>query len=177
MPDEDQARMFEADVMRRLEACGISRQDIALQYSDQIQDYEFVIGSGPLRQAQMEQLVREVGQLVALVFDEPENTRLHMNVVMANTRASLQRQAAAMPGLPIFDPNKSTLPDFLREIEAYCGVEPGSVLELLGDRQVTLRNDPPNASVQEIALRGRVMHAAVLALVETDTQVVIVGGT
>lgn len=80
-----------------------------------------------------------------------------------------------MPDLPVFDSEKTTLSAFLREIEVYRGVTPGSVLELAGCKVVRLRPSLPVSNMKDAV---RVMSIALLALAfHVDVAIGVVGGT
>ncbi len=94
---------------------------------------------------------------------------------ISDRRSGQAQQAAAMPDLPVFDSEKTTLSAFLREIEVYCGVTPGSVLELAGGEVVRLRPSIPVSNMKDAV---RVMSIAVLALAShVDVAIGVVGGT
>jgi len=142
--DDDEAITRSKDwFVERLSAYGIGEDRIHVTYQDFLQDYEITISGGLLTEEQVEGVQKVTRDGGCVVFENSENAGLFSRFEARDGREMLKafaiRQAQQMSNLPRFDPTLTRLEDFVRELEAHCGLEPGTMLTVVGDRHVELR--------------------------------------
>lgn len=135
----EQAAAFEAELIRKVSSCGVDASHLSLRYENYLQDYDLVVRSGPLTPKQIACINDVVGSAAILSFLDPENAAEHREAQSRKSRQTARELAKAMPGLPVYDPLRMTLAAFAREIEVYCGVEPGAVLKVVDDRLLSVQ--------------------------------------
>jgi hypothetical protein len=169
MSDADElGRQWKASIVDRLVACGVNADRIIIEHQDDLQDYEILITEPPLPREQIAAIRAAAGTNI-LTLENPANRDLSKRLVHEETRDALTQEAAKMPGLPRFDPERVTLAEFAREIEAWCGVEPGSVLKADDEFVLGLRDFDLSMPPDERMKAARVMHAASVALADYES--------
>lgn len=161
---------FAEEVVARLAPLGIDAERISVSYQDYLQDVEIVIADEGLTHDQIVAIGKAVDPFWIMTFSDPNNHALCSKYQRTPFEAGQRAQAALMPSLPRFDPKLGDLASFARTIEVYCGVTPGSVLQVLDSKTVTLR---PTIVSKD---RSRVVQIAGLALLDTDVRLVVFGG-
>ena len=174
---DDVAEAFEAELIRAVSACGVDAIHLSLKYEDYLQDYDLIVSEGPLPPACVMCIADVVGQSAILSFTDPANAAELYRIQSKRTREWLRAKALNMPDLPRFDPSAMTLEAFAKELETYCGIEPGTAIEVRDGRFATLI---PAFRLEEgdVQRVGRLIEALSVALVDHEGfRFGIVGGT
>jgi|JI6StandDraft_1071083.scaffolds.fasta_scaffold83862_2 hypothetical protein len=166
-----------AKLQQELAACGVPAGAIQVRYEDVLQGYDIVVSCGPLSEDQIAH-IHDIGSLPGYVtFTDSRNTALEREMITKRHKARLRKIAAGMADLPRFDPSTTTLAEFARTIERYCGLEPGANVEVVGDRFLMFRKLSLPFNGGEASERGRLMEIISAALVDHDVQIGVIGGT
>ena len=139
VPYDHIARM-KTDLVRQLEPHRIDADLLAVEYHEEWQDYDVLIGGAELTDEQLAG-VREAVQMGGCVrFSDTRNTDRWDAVLRQEGVQILKAQAAEArlkyPDIPRFDRSSDTLTGFVRSLEVWAGAEPGSTLTVLDDRTV-----------------------------------------
>jgi hypothetical protein len=162
---------FKAHLLPLLEACGVASTRVQISYEDYLQDYSVVIDGDDLSDQQMVGLIEATHSGGCLEFASERNRQLFFDVSRKLLKEWSKQRAIAFrlqfPDLPRFDATRQQLSDFVREIEVYCGIEPGSVLRV-ADGNITV------GPTQEIGF-GKLGHlmSAISAALEDDDDITI----
>jgi len=145
----EREKEFLGQVLANLTACGIAKGDVSITYENYLQDYEVVIReqASPLSNEDLAQVARlSSGGLIIRFQDAATDERfrtVQASQVEARSRLNAEawlRDRNLLAGLPLFDPATQDLATYAKRIEAYCGVDPGTVLEVHDSHLLILRH-------------------------------------
>lgn len=138
-------RRFAAEARRQLGTCGVSPVEVEVQYEDVLQDYEVTIvtPASALREDQFVSIARisQENGWWPVFKDEAAGVRFSAARDLIEREASQRRLAdrGLLNKIPLFRPEKQDLASYARELEALCGIEPGTALMALGSSLLTIR--------------------------------------
>lgn len=173
----EQQDVYAEQLKQEIVACGVPAEAVEVRYEHVLQGYDIVVSCGLLSEAQVA-CVTDIGNLPGHVtFTDSRNTALEREITNKRHKARMRDLAASMPDLPRYDPSTMSLTEFARTIERYCGLEPGTNVEVVSDRLLTFRKLSLPFNRGEASQRGRLMEILGAALVDHDVQIGVIGGT
>lgn len=133
-----------------------------MRYEEAVRDYDIVIGCGPVLLTQIECIDDALNPEGNLQFTDSANTAAYEHVLSCRHRRHLMALAESKSGLPAVGPATKTIAQRARELEVWCGVEPGAGYEVLNGRLSVIKPQFPlkAGDVQRVGRLMRAMHAA-----------------
>lgn len=173
----EQQDIYAEQLKQEIVACGVPAEAVQVRYEHVLQGYDIVVSCGPLSEAQVA-CITDIGNLPGHVtFTDARNTALEWEITNKRHKARMRDLAASMPDLPRYDPSAMSLTEFAREIERYCGLEPGAWIEVAGDEWLTFRKPSLPLNGDESSRIARLMQVAGAALVDHDIRIGVIGGS
>lgn len=173
----EQQDVYAEQLKQEIVACGVPAEAVEVRYEHVIQGYDIVVNCGLLSEAQVARIT-DIGNLPGHVtFTDSRNTALEREITNKRHKARMHDLAAGMPDLPRYDPSTTSLAEFAREIERYCGLEPGAWLEVVGNSLLTFRKPSLPFNRDEGRQKVRLMEIAGAALVDHNIRIGVIGGT
>lgn len=182
MSDPSQHDMrFMTDVLARLETCGIASGQVTVAYEDVLQDYNIAISASAeaLSEEQYLCLARLALENAYTISFEDDEARARLWHATQKAELELARSwledRGMLASLPLFDPAREDLATYVRALEAYCGVSPGTALEVKAERRLRVLWQRAASSEDQF---WTLMHAITASnLREHGISTGVIGGT
>ena len=173
----EQQDVYAEQLKQEIVACGVPADAVQVRYEHVLQGYDIVVSCGLLSEAQVA-CITDIGNLPGHVtFTDSHNTALERDITNKRHKARMRDLAASMPDLPRYDPSAMPLSVFVREIERYCGLEPGARIKVASDNLLTFRKLSLPFNGDEGRQVVRLMEVVGAALVDHDIRIGVIGGT
>lgn len=172
----EQQDVYAERLKQEIVACGVPAEAVEVRYEHVLQGYDIVVSCGLLSEAQVA-CVTDIGNLPGHVtFTDSRNIALEREITNKRHKARMRDLAASMPDLPRYDPSTMSLTEFAREIERYCGLDPGAWIEVASNNLLTFRKLSLPFNGDEGRQVVRLMKVAGAALVDHDIRIGVIGG-